>query len=210
MKKLLIIFSIITLSYNGYCQNNDIEEEMKLAIEPVEIDTTVINVFELTSNANFKLDYYHTDGYSTGDRYWYEVIIIDSLIIFNFKSPDNDDWDYINYQKHIIIDADSLNSILSFIYDSKINQKLKGMPKPSGSGYGADRLYIQSERLNLAGGVVYMNVGLDMPDDLWQKKITLEKETSSTISGDFQKVFNYLEKLFTDLPILLVSKNKKN
>lgn len=202
---------ILIISFHHFClsQNKDFEREFEIARAPVEIDTTLTNVFEQMPSGKFKLDYYHTDGYSIGNRYWHEVIIIDSLLIFNFKSPNNEDWDYINYQKTTIIDQDSLNNILNFIIKSNIHQKVKGMPIPKGSGYGEDRLYIESRDLKIAGGTIYMNVGLDMPKELWQQKIKIEKETSSTISGDFQKVFDYLDKLFKDLPMLLESKNKK-
>jgi hypothetical protein len=208
MKYILSLTLVLFINYFGYCQNEEIEKEFEYAKEPVEIDTTDNNVFEGFPDVKFKLDYYHTDGYSTGDRYWYEIIIADSLLIFNFKSPNNDDWNYISYQKQIIIDLDSLMNVINFINDAKISQKVKGMPIPVGSGYGGDRLYIEGNELNIAGGTVYMNVGLDMSEDLWKKKIKIEKETSSTINGDFQKVFNYLEKLFIDLPMLLESKNK--
>jgi len=209
MKKFLILTSIILINLDGYCQESNFEEELEYAKEPVAIDTTSHDVFKEFNDAKFKLAYYHTDGYSIGYRYWYEVIIVDSLIILNFQSPENDDWNYTNYQKQRIIGSDSLSSILKYIKDAKINQKVKGMPIPKGSGYGGDRIYIEGNEFNIAGGTVYMNVGNDLPDDLWAKKIKIEKETSSTVSGDFQKVFNYLEQLFIELPMLLESKNKK-
>jgi len=205
----LITILLLMFYFNGTCQNDPYEKELEYAREPVEIDTSELKVFEQASDFQFKLDYYHTDGYSTGDRYWYEVIILDTLLILNFNSPDNDDWDYINYQKQVVIERDSLEKIIAFVSDSKINQKTKGMPIPPGSGYGADKLFIESDNLNIAGGTVYMNVGLDMPEEFWKKKITIEKETSSTISGDFQIVFDYLEKLFEDLTMLMDSKDKE-
>ncbi len=208
MKIIIVILSLI-FYFKGICQNDSYEKELEYAREPVEIDTSEFSVFEQTSDFHFKLDYYHTDGYSTGDRYWYEVIILDTLLIFNFNSPGNDDWDYINYQKQVIIERDSLEKIIAFINDSKINQKTKGIPIPVGTGYGSDKLFIESDDVNIAGGTVYLNVGLDMPEDYWKKKITIEKETSSTISGDFQIVFDYLEKLFEDLPMLMESKDKE-
>lgn len=209
MRKLIFLLSLLSICLSGLSQNIDFEEELELAKTPVEIDTSQVDVFGQLPAGKFKLDYYHTDGYSSGNRYWYEIIIVDTLLIFNFKSPSNDDWDYINYQKQSIIDSDSLKNILRKIQNSNIQQKVKGIPIPQGSGYGGDRLYIESAEVKLAGGTVYMNVGLDMPEELWQKKIQIEKETSSTISGDFQGLFNYLESLFVDLPILLNSKNKK-
>ncbi|WNM20093.1 hypothetical protein [Flavobacterium capsici] len=201
--KVSILFLSMTIPI--VAQKNSVE----LSFESVEIDTTSINAFEGVKNAKFKLDYYHTDGYSTGNRYWYEVVIIDSLMILNFKSPDNDDWNYINYQKQVVLGDDALEAIKSKISETKLKQKTKGIPIPPGTGYGADRLYIEGDEIEIAGGTVYMCVGEEMPLENIDKRISLEKKLSSTISGDFQTFFNLLEKLFTDLPMLMKSKDKE-
>lgn len=205
MKKEILILLIAIIPCLAIAQTDSIE----LSFYSVEIDTATVNVFDQVPNAKFKLDFYHTDGYSTGNRYWYEIIIIDSLMILNFKSPDNDDWNYINYQKQVVLEEEVLAKIKLGISESKLNQIRKGIPKPPGTGYGADRLYVESDSLNLAGGTVYMCVGADMSDEDYQKRISKEKYISSTISGDYQAVFDMLEELFTDLPMLMKSKNKE-
>lgn len=205
MKKEILILLVAIIPCLTMAQTDSLE----LSFDSVEIDTTTMNVFEQAPNAKLKLDYYHTDGYSSGNRYWYEIIIIDSLMILNFQSPDNDDWNYINYQKQVVLEDETLTRIKIGISESKLKQKKKGIPKPPGTGYGADRLYIENGNLNIAGGTVYMCVGADMSEEQYQKRISMEKKISSTISGDYQKIFNLLEGLFTDLPTLMKSKNKE-
>jgi hypothetical protein len=68
-------------------------------------------VFEGYDYANFKLKYLVTEGYSLSDRYSYEIIIIDSLMILNFRCPKNDDWDFIQFQKQMILEDEQLERI---------------------------------------------------------------------------------------------------
>lgn len=185
------------------------DEEDVFELEPVRIDSSIVDVFSDVKNAKLKIDYYHTDGYSTNDRYWYEVIIIDSLMILNFNSPQNDDWNYINYQKKIILNENQILKIKNKITDSKLKKKIKGIPLPEGSGYGADRLFLEMDNLKIAGGTVYMWIGEEMTVKEFEEKVKKEKAHSSTISGDYQAVFDLLEELFTDLPFLLESMWKK-
>lgn len=168
-----------------------------------EYDTTNVNVFEGADSCSFKLDYYHTEGISTGDRYWYEIIILDSLVILNFKSPDSDTWNYISYQKRMVISDSVLSKLKRSIKTHGIKQKIKGIPKWQGSGYGADRLFIETKDVHIAGGTVFMVIGDDSDINAYNRRIKLEKQQSSSISGDFQKFFKDVERLFTGLPVLL-------
>ncbi len=204
MKKFFSVFLFLFV-WQVYGQ----EDTVELSFESVEIDTSTVNVFEQAPNAKFKLDYYHTDGYSTNNRYWYEILIIDSLLILNFHSPANDDWNYINYQKQIVLEEDIVVEIKQAIETLGIQQKVKGIPLPPGTGYGADRLYIESPEMKIAGGTVYITIGAETSVEQYNQRIALEKEISTTLGGDFQKLFNKLEEVFTDLPMLIESKNRE-
>ena len=204
MKTILTILIFVTASC-VYGQGDSIE----ISFETVEIDTITKQVFKDAPNAKFKLDYYHTAGYSTGDRYWYEILIIDSLLILNFKSPHNDDWNYINYQKQEILTSETLSEISSTLNRLDVKQKTKGIPMPPATGYGADRLFIETPDLKVSGGTVYICVGADSSPEDYEKRISKEKQISTTIDGDYQKLFDHLKLLFDDLPELLESKNIK-
>ncbi|MFA7326637.1 MAG: hypothetical protein WC121_08240 [Candidatus Kapaibacterium sp.] len=200
---IIILFCLFTFASNSQTDTSDSYEY------EIQYDTTTKKVFKQAPNATFKVDYFHTDGYSLFDRYWYEIIIIDSSLILTFESPMNDDWNYIKYQKRLILNEDALLRIKIVLSQAKLEQNRKGFPLPEGSGYGAEKLFIETEELNLAGGNVYMCIGEEssIGDEKYEIRIEKEKQETSTISGDLQKVIRVLEELFTDLDYLLQSKD---
>lgn len=199
--KLLAFFFLYLLGNSAYAQT---EYEVEYTY-----DTTKVNVFEGVEKASFKLDYYHSEGYSSGARYWYEIIIVDSLLILNFKSPDIDDWNYVSYQKQVELSDSALSSIKSLIKSLKIGQKRKGIPRPLGSGYGSEILHIEWEELSISGGATYMCVGGDDGKEDYHSRIKEEKKQSSSISGDYEALFLKLTGLFDSLQFLLNDKDDK-
>lgn len=202
------LYTILFLIFFGFCARGQ-NKEVVPNFDSVRLDTTTINVFKGAEKARVKIDYYHSSGYSHKDRYWYEVVIIDSLVILNFQSPNNDDWNYINYQKQVVVDEGTINKLLSTIKSAGIKQKKKGIPLPPASGYTADRLYIQTKDLQLAGGTVYIGIGSEDSDELFGKRIKLEQQLSSTIAGNFELVFTEILKLFPQLDFLLTDMAKE-
>ena len=183
-------------------------------LEIIETDTVKeISIFEGFEDANFKLNYFHTTGYSSGNRYYYEVILVDSLIILNFKSPQNDDWDYISYQKRFVVENDQLEKIKEVVNKANLYQKNEGIPNWGdfdwcGSAYGAKKLWVESENINIAGGMVYLTIGEGNENSKKYKKRTGdEMKKSTTIGGDYETLFIELEKLFKSLSVLMEDKN---
>jgi hypothetical protein len=215
----IIFYTLLILLLSSSCSSNfelekiDLPNNDTLKLVEVEevFDSTkqTNSVFEGYEYANFKLNYFQTEGYSTRDRYWYEIIIVDSLLILNFNSPQNDDWNYISYQKQIIL-YEELENIKQVVDDAKTHQKTEGIPHWSdwsGSGYGENRLYIESEKFNIAGGMIYNCMGYGAEDS--RSTIQKEKEESTTIGGDYELLFTELEKLFESLPFLMEDKDRK-
>ncbi|MBI1184059.1 hypothetical protein GC194_07300 [bacterium] len=203
---IAFIVMLLCQSYTVYGQT----EQIKPSFDSVAYDTINRRVFKGLESASVKIDYYRTIGYSYGDRYWYEIIIIDSLMLLNFQSPDNVDWDYIKYQKQVVLEDSVVKRVLLALKKAQIAQKKPGIPLPPAAGYTGDRLYIESEQLNLAGGTVYINLNGEETDAEYLQRVKMEMALSSSISGNYIKVFNMLESLFADLPFLLESKNKQH
>lgn len=218
----ILFYSLLILQVLNSCNSkSDFVTEENLS-EKVVTDTTDIEVLDSTNQtkdvfegfeyAKFKLDYYHNEGYSLGDRYWYEIIIIDSMLVLYFDCPLNDDWNYIHYHKSLILSDSQLESIKSKVYAAELFQKSEGFPHWSdwsGSGYGENRLHIDSENLNIAGGMIYNNIYFASQDiDYVEDEMVREMQESSTIGGDFILVFKELEKLFESLPFLLEDKKQ--
>ena len=197
---LYAILFLLSFGFSARGQNKEVVPNF----DSVRLDTSTINVFKGAETARVKIDYYHSSGYSLKDRYWYEVVIIDSLVILNFQSPDNDDWNYINYQKQVVVDDSIINNLLSTIKSAGIKQKKKGVPLPPASGYTANRLYIQTKDLQLAGGTVYIGIGSsEDSEEVFEKRIKLEQQLSTTIAGNYELVFTEIVKLFPQLDFLL-------
>lgn len=174
-------------------------------------DESVNTIFDGYEYANFKLKYSLTEGYSLNYRYAYSIVIVDSLMILNFQCPKNDDWDFIQYQKQTILKDSQLERIKWVVKKARLSQKLEGFPHWSdwaGSGYGANRLYIESEKINVAGGMIYNCMGTGEED--MDKINKQQRKESTTIGGNYEFVFTELEKLFDSLPFLMEDKDIKN
>ena len=204
MKKELLIILISMLPGLVFSQT----DEPKSKFNSTQIDTSSSPISGQVIRTTFKLNYSHTDGYSNSNRYWFTINITGSLMTLTFKSPENEDWNYINYQKKIVLKDQDLANIKRTVIDAKLSQKNEGFPTPLGSGYGADRLTIESDSTNITGGTDYMSVGNDQSEEDSFKRITLEKKRSATISGDYQSVYELLKGYFTDLLMLIESKDK--
>lgn len=200
MKYIIYTLLFLLPTYNKiHAQFNDFE-----------IDTTTINAFEGTENIKTKIDYYFTNGYSHGDRYWYEIIILDSLVILNFNSPDNDDWDFINYQKQYILDDSIINNISLLLKTSGLKQKKKGIPRATFSAYASENLFIETDEIHIAGGTVFSTYGgEEISDEELEQEILREKKESSTLQGDYEIFIRELEKLFPELTFLMQDMEKK-
>lgn len=192
------LFSIVFIIGTSQDTSGQTIEE----VDEYTYDTTSINAFEGAGNLSFKLDYYHTEGISTSDRFWYEIMVLDSLVILNFKSPESDSWNFISYQKRMIINDSALAALRRSVKMLGIGQKRKGIPEWLGSGYGADRLFIESKDTHVAAGTVFMCIGNDKDVLTYNRRIRSEKQQSSSISGNYEKFFKELEYYFMSLPIL--------
>jgi hypothetical protein len=204
IKFLILFLLIIAIKTNGQIDSTFI------SFDEVKYDTTTLNVFKGSENARIKIDYYHSDGYSLHDRYWYEIVIIDSLVIFNFKSPDNSDWDYINYQKQTVIDDSIRDNLIFIIKKAGIKQKKKGIPIPPASGYSSNELFIETPDIKVAGGNVCITISGEETEKIYNERINKEMKLSSTIDGDYDLVFKSIESLFKELDFLFddMRKNK--
>jgi hypothetical protein len=208
----LLLIAILTLSCSPKVETEHIQKqkfdslyypEQKVKLEEDE------GVFGRFEDAKFKLDYYHNEGYSTGNRYWYEIIIIDSMVVLYFDSPQNDDWNNVHYHKSFILDENEAKMIKNKVKMADLDQKTEGFPEWrdwSGSGYGENRLIIESEDVNVAGGMIYNNIFND--DEDFESSISEDMKASSSISGNYESLFKELEKLFDSLPFLLEDKNR--
>jgi hypothetical protein len=69
-------------------------------------------------------------------------------------------------------------------------------------------LRIESENVNVAGGMIYNCMGLGEED--LEKMNKKQRKESTTIVGNYEFLFTELNKLFESLPFLMKHKNKKD
>jgi hypothetical protein len=73
-KYFLLAFFLLTF-FNGYAQSE--KDTADIVYEPIPKD-----YLKEYNKASFIADYFFTDGWSTNDRYHYEIIVTDSYSAF--------------------------------------------------------------------------------------------------------------------------------
>jgi hypothetical protein len=168
--------------------------------EPVTED-----YFKGYKNAKLKLDYYFTDGSSTGNRYVFELVLVDNLLMLSFDSPQTDDYAYISYQKKILLSDSQLTAIKVALAKANLKQRVKGIPKPDGTAHTKEVLIVKYRNLALAGGMAYANRAC-FPDSeseaTVQQQIRQDRRRSSSINGNYDILIRTLLTHFTDLTSL--------
>ena len=186
---ILLFFSILVNS-----QNN---ETYVYEHEDINIDLK-----KDYNKAKFIVNYFFTDGISYGDRHSYEIIVTDSILTLNYKSPNFGSYNYVNYTKQIQLNEEEIDSIKSTIKKANLKQIRKGIAKNDGSMFTREILIINQENIQIIGGQTYGPIGSyrdDISDEIALKEIEKDRLNSSTIGGDYDSVINLLKSYFKNL-----------
>lgn len=163
------------------------------------------------NDAEFIADYYFTEGISLGARYYYEILVIDSVISLIFDAPGFDCYNYVKYVKRFQLEPEDLDSLKKIINKAGLKQTHEGIAHWEGSMYTREILVIKSDTLFIAGGQTYMPEAKYpeyINEDEARKAIEKDKRDSSSISGDYDSIVNFLNKYFTNLSDLLLEAKK--
>lgn len=194
MKKTLIIFFGIMFSI--ICVGQETEKNV------YQFDELNVDLKKDYNNAEFVIDYYFTDGISLGDRYFYEIIVTDSIVTLTFDTPDFGQFHHSKYNKQIHLDSSEVDTLKTVIKKANLKQIRKGIAHWDGSMYTREVLILKLDNLFIAGGQTYGPEGTyadDEPDDKVKKEIEKDKRDSSSISGDYDSIINLLKKYFTNV-----------
>jgi hypothetical protein len=154
------------------------------------------------NNANFILDYYFTDGSSLGDRYFYEIIVTDSIITLTFDSPDFGDYNLVKYVKQIHLQPEEVDTLKQVTLKAKLKQTHDGIAHWDGTMYTREVLIVKLDDMYIAGGQTYGSLGTyseEESDETIQHEIEKDKEDSSSIGGDYKSIIALLKTYFTNL-----------
>ena len=168
--------------------------------------------FKDYKKAKFIVDYYFTDGSSTGNRYSYEIIVADNLLMLNFNSPKTDDYKYVAYNKQNFLDNSDITNLKRIIKKSQLKQTKKGVPRATFTAYTKEVLVVRFNGISVAGGFAYGNIA-SYPDSerttQIKKEIADDRKQSSSIGGNYNLLISVLKKYFVDLDKLKAQSIKK-
>lgn len=131
MKLLVLIFSFYVTIVSAQYECDSLFEFYKDF--EVEYFNGTDDPFKKYYDKELIVDYYNSWGISTGERFWYEIIVVDSSIIFNFKSPETFSFSYINYQYRMILETSDISELKTIIEKSSLKQTKFGFPDPDAS-----------------------------------------------------------------------------
>ncbi len=150
--------------------------------------------------AKFILNYYCSDGWSASNRYSFQVVVIDSLLMVGFDSPETDGLRYTSFEKRTILSKRMLDSLKNILGDAGLKQKREGIPEPNGTSNTKEVLLVRYGNLNIAGGMFYYNMlQEDASTDKINTIVQRERNLTSSIGGDYDMVIQTLVSLFPDL-----------
>lgn len=189
------LFALLLLTFSkDYAQSEN--DTSNIVYEPISKD-----IFKEYKNAKLVVDYFFTDGFSNQDRYSYEIIIMDSLLMINFSSPETDSYNYISYDKKSLLDDSKLDNIKQVIKSIQFKQIKNGIPRATFSAYTKEVLIVRYKNLSIAGGLVYANIASysdNEPANQVNKEIADDRKQSSSISGNYDLLISALKKYFMD------------
>lgn len=155
--------------------------------------------------ATLKIDYYFTDGYSYGDRYWYEIIVVDSMLLLHFHSEGSDSYNKLFFEKKRIINKSQIELLKTLLVKSNLKQSKEGIPRARFSAYTQEVFIVNYKDIVVRGGMAYGNSASYPDNESYSqilKEIEKDRHSFSSISGDYDAVIDFLKSLFNELPKL--------
>lgn len=156
--------------------------------------------------------YSFTDSKSTTDRYSYQIFIKNNTLNCKFISYNTDSYNSINYDKSIIVNSKEIDKLIRLINQSHLTIKKNELPyKIEGSAKTTEKVIVHTDHIKVTGVLEYSNE-VSYPDSMSNlemiKEINNERNLSSTISGKYDLIINFLKSIFLDLE-KLIKKAKK-
>lgn len=173
-------------------------------IGEVHYDPVTQDYFADYPHAKLIVNYYCSDGWSATDRYDFEVVLIDSLLMLGFESPETESLRYISYQKKTIVPQAFEDTVKNLLGRAGLTQAKQGIPRPAKAANTKEVLIVKYATVQIAGGVFYYNM---LQEDASQEKINeivqRERKYTSSIGGDYDMVMKAMKSYFPELSNLM-------
>lgn len=175
-------------------------DSLDFNIKDVTYEPVTEDYFSDYKGAKLIVDYYCSDGWSISDHYSYQVVLVDSLLMLGFYSPETEGLRYISYEKKILLPSSVADSVMTMLDKAKLKQVKQGIPQPTAAGNTKEVLIIKDSNLNIAGGMFYYNV---IQEDATPEQVNAirkrERKLTSSIGGDYDSIIQAMVALFPEL-----------
>lgn len=183
------------------------QQQAKYALTKYERITT--DPFKNVPASKLILDYYCTSGFSTADRYWLEVVVIEDKLTVSFHSFEGAHFRKADYQRTYQLPAATVNSLKETLKAAGLKQQLEGIPVPETQAATKEVLIARHKNFRIGGGRynhTLFRPGMSQADI--DKAIAAEHASNTSISGNFDGMVAALKKQFTALDSLLLRARK--
>ena len=192
MKFRIILSFFVSVLIGFYAVSARAQAAESVDTSDYEYENPADSLFPGYDSAQLIIDYYKTEGTTIEDRYRYEIIMIDSLLSLTFRSPESENFSYVDYQKERLLSGQERSEIRQALAAAKLIQTKHGIPTAKFTGYAQEVLVIRSNALNIAGGLAWSAIGEEI-DAKADRKVT------ASIGGNYDAFFAMLRHYFPDL-----------
>ncbi len=196
LPRIIPILSIsILLSIKTFCQTDSVAT----LIRDIHYDIDTENYFSEYKNARLIANYYCSKGLTDNDRYSYEVVVIDSVLMCGFDSPETESMNYISYQRKQLLTSSQKNALRNVLDNAGLKQLRLGIPRPDIAAHTKEVIIVNYGKLKLQGGMVNYNLQEDFSQEQKSTEAAKERRQTSSIGGNYDALINVLTGFFTDL-----------
>lgn len=190
---------IISLSVLFSCPAIGQLDSADMLIRDVHYDIDTENYFSEYKNAKLIANYYCSKGLSENNRYSYEVVVIDSVLMCGFDSPETESMNYISYQKKKMLTPGQERELKNMLDNAGLKQLRLGIPRPDVSAHTKEVIIIDYGKLKIQGGMINYQVQEEMSPDERAAEEAKERRQTSSIGGDYDALIKVMLGFFTDL-----------
>jgi len=156
------------------------------------------------------LDYYCTSGFSSTNRYWYEIVVIGNKLTLSFHAFEAENFRKTDYLREYTLPGAIADQLTRVLKKAGLKQLVNGMPVPETAAATKEVLIARHKGIRIGGGRYNRTTfpaGSRQADI--DKIIAAEHAANSSIGGDFDGVVNAMKKQFTALDSLIRVSRKK-
>lgn len=206
MKQLLLLplFAIITIA--AFAQGAG----RKAGYIVTKYESMGPDPFKTVPEGKLILDYYCTSGFSSTNRYWYEIVVIGNKLTLSFHSFEAENFRKVDYLREYNLPDAVAGQLVKVLKKAGLKQLVNGLPVPESAAATKEVLIARHKGITIGGGRYNRTT---FPPGTTQagidKIIAAEHATNSSIGGDFDGVVNAMKKQFPALDSLVrVSRRK--